>query len=78
MDHKGHLFGGDGLGGDDEVGFIFAVWFIEDYYELAIAWRKRRRVSSEPLTEKGVGPYGKPGWCLVSSQTQTCRELLRS
>lgn len=38
-DQEGHLLGGDGLGGDDEVGFVFAVGLVEDDYELAIAWR---------------------------------------
>lgn len=36
--HEAHLGGGDGLGGDDEICFIFAVGVIEDYEKLAIAW----------------------------------------
>lgn len=38
MDHEGHLLGSDGFGSNDEVGFIFAVRLVEDYYELAVAW----------------------------------------
>lgn len=38
-DHEGHLFGGDGGGGDDEVGFVFAGGGVKDDYELAIAWK---------------------------------------
>lgn len=37
-DHEGHLFGGDGLGGDDEVGFVFAGGVVEDDYEFVGAW----------------------------------------
>ena len=32
------MLGGDAFGGDDEVGFVFAVGVVEDDYELAITW----------------------------------------
>lgn len=37
-DHPAHLLGGDVLGGDDEVAFVFAAGVVEDEEELAIAW----------------------------------------
>lgn len=36
-DHPAHLLGGDVLGGDDEVAFVFAAGVVEDEEELAIA-----------------------------------------
>lgn len=36
-DHEGHLFGGYGGGGDDEVGFVLAGGVVQNDYELAIA-----------------------------------------
>lgn len=33
-DHEGHLGGGDGFGGYDEVGFVFAGGVVEDDDEL--------------------------------------------
>ena len=36
-DHEGHLLGCYVVGGDDEVGFVFAGGFIEDDKEFAIA-----------------------------------------
>lgn len=36
-DHEGHLLRGHGFRGDDQVGFVFAVGVVEDYYELAIS-----------------------------------------
>ena len=44
VDHEGHLGGGDGFGGDDEVAFVFAVGGVEHYYEVVVAcvcgWRE--------------------------------------
>jgi hypothetical protein len=34
------LLGGDGLGGDDEVGFVFPRGVVEDDDEFAILWRR--------------------------------------
>lgn len=36
-DQKGHLLGGDVLGGDDEVAFIFPAGVVHHNYEFAIA-----------------------------------------
>jgi hypothetical protein len=36
--HEGHLLGCDGLGGYDQVGFVFAAGVVEDDDELAIFW----------------------------------------
>ena len=40
-DQEGHLLGRDGLGRDDEVGFVLARGVVEDYDEFAIAWDER-------------------------------------
>lgn len=37
-DHKGHFFGSDGFGGDDEVAFVFARGGVEDDDEVAVSW----------------------------------------
>lgn len=37
-DHKGHFFGCDGFGGDDEVAFVFAGGGVEDDDEVAVSW----------------------------------------
>jgi hypothetical protein len=36
--HEGHLLGRDGLGGDDQVGFVLARRVVEDYDELAVSY----------------------------------------
>lgn len=36
--HPGHLLGGDGFGGDDEVGFVFARGVVEHDEEFASTW----------------------------------------
>lgn len=41
-DHPAHLLGGDVLGGDDEVAFVFAAGVVEDEEKFAIAWGKKR------------------------------------
>lgn len=39
-DHKGHLFGYDIFGGDDEVAFVLTVCGVEDDYEFPFTYRK--------------------------------------
>lgn len=68
-DHEGHLFGGDVLGGTDEITFILAVGGVEDHDELAISYRVGEPMLSGTVS-KGMGrierigtTYGKLGWC---------------
>jgi hypothetical protein len=57
--HEGHLLGGYGFRGDDEIGFVLARGVVEDDYEFAIGYKRGVGVS-----EYGGlgGPCDGEGW----------------
>ena len=73
-DHEGHLLGGYGLGGDDEVCFVFAAGVVNDYDELAISWGWEGGLLAFGVVVRGsgsCGTYGMPrqsrGCCRIAT-----------